>query len=128
MPAPNEIVLGQKWSYWVTAGAKAIIASTDPPLRWLIMREGFQAFQDFAKARQIFDQLTPFSFNSYELRWIFETLCNYATHREGKWHPKFEQRYQEQLHKDIERPSDPNDEPDIVTVEDKFGRVTEFKR
>lgn len=79
---PNTIIMGKRRGRWVRDGAKALIGSTTPGLRFRIIHTGFIPFQSFA--RVAFKEFSPFEFDSTELRWIFDYLVQWVQRHE--WH------------------------------------------
>lgn len=107
---------------WRKGAVKALLGSTTPGGRFLMLRAGFLQFQTVAGPS--FSTLAGFTFTSAELRRIWDDLGAYVLEHERELQPKFERAYQRNLHKNPERPSDPSDTPgDGIIVENYSGRV-----
>lgn len=118
---PNQIIMGKRRGRWVRDAARALIASTTASGRFLIMRGGYQRFeQTFIPS---FDQLSPFKFTSGEGRWVFEYLARHILRTEAHLQAGFEDLYQIQLRKDIVRPTE-KELDDTIYTENAFGRVS----
>lgn len=72
--------------------AQALIASTTPGLRFLMLRAGFIRFQPTGKI--MFSELAGWTFDSNDLRRIYEFVGRYAQRMEGHMWPGMEKLYQ----------------------------------
>lgn len=118
---PNQMIMGKRRGLWVRDAARAMIASTTPSGRFLIMRGGYQRFEQ--TLLPTFDQLSGFKFTSSEGRWIFEYIARHIMRKEAHLQAGFEDLYQIQLRKDIVRPAE-KELDDTVYTENAFGRVS----
>lgn len=69
IPSPNQIIHGKHRKMWVHDAAKAVIATTDVELRYLLVKAGVVEF--IRVARPYFHTLAGFHFSEDELRWAF---------------------------------------------------------
>lgn len=133
MPKINEerqggdlYYLGLKRSEWVTQAARAIISSSDPELRFLILKGGFVHFE--RKTRIEMEENAGIKFTSAELRKIFEAIewwCRKKGEHWKQW-PLFELAYNRIRRGEKWRASDLRKQADlmrdIILTENANGR------
>lgn len=131
-PTPNQVILGKRRGQWVRDCALALVASTEPSGRFLLMRGGFYLFQE--RTRTQFKNHVNLNLTSDELRWIYDYVARYMMRglcrvggrlvREKDLQRHFEKQYQKELRLNLTPDVEelPGDGSDIV-AEDKFGRI-----
>lgn len=114
-PHPNQMILGKRRGQWVRDAARALIGSTTPSGRFLLMREGFDVF--FERAKPALRAFVDFDLTAGELRWVYDYIARYIVEtgkvrhrlpngavirmREIDIQPELERRYQRQLRKNL---------------------------
>jgi hypothetical protein len=95
---PRRLYFGKPRGVWVDDAVKALIASTTPSGRYLILRQGFLAFEQ--RAAPQFRAECGFSFTSHELRGIWEAI--------GRWVHRTERHLQRALERQYEQERRPH--------------------
>lgn len=114
MPTPHKYWLGKSRRGWVHDAARSIIAGMDAPGRYLMYRQGFVHFEKLAGPR--FKELAGFTFDTTELREIWDYVLAYMYHKERRLIPQFEKAYNRAMQPgEPYRPSDEN--PKLVITD-----------
>jgi len=118
----GDLIMGKPRWMWVEDACRAIIASTMPDGRWVIVRQGFTKFEFWA--RTAFKNLSPFTFTSRELRDIFEGVEKYSARHDQRLHRAFarmyDKRHQWDRTKPIETEKTLDDVIQVESVRDGF--------
>lgn len=101
---------------WRKGAVKALLASTTPSGRFLMLRAGFFHFQTIAQP--VLKAVADHAFTSSDLRRIYDDLAKHVFEHERHLQARFEKKFLANLHKDRDVPSAPSETPgDGITVE-----------